>query len=453
MKQIIPRSPHSLLATLLLVCLIGASTSAQAAHHNQKNLLVVTVTKGFRHSSIPIAEAVLGQFGTQSHAFNVDFVRNDKEMAEKMSRAALKDYDGVIFANTSGALPLPDKEAFMDWLHSGNAFIGMHAGSDTFKQYSRYVTMLGGTFKTHNEQVEVEALVADQAHPASAPLGNSYTVFDEIYLLNNYRRERVHLLLSLDKHPNTKKPGHYPISWCKRYGKARVFYTVLGHRKDVWTSAPYQQHILGGIRWALGLESGSAKPQSTRATLTEREKEAGFKLLFNGQDLSGWKLRKPDGHPSWSAQNGMLVNEIPEGGHGTDLVSKKRYKDFVVRFEYMVPDGANSGFYLRGRKEIQILEDFESRELSKSGNGAFYSVKAPDFFASRPAGEWQTVEAKVVGNKITVVLNGVKIHDGVTVDRATGGQINNNVGDAGPILLQGNHGPIAFRHLRIKPIH
>jgi type 1 glutamine amidotransferase len=101
-------------------------------------------------------------------------------------------------------------------------------------------------------------------------------VFDEIYLFNGFDRSKVRGLLTLDKHPNNKTPGDFPIAWTKEYGQGRVFYTSLGHREDIWDAtwkdekgqrknAPeiaeaYQQHILGGIKWALGLEQVEVKP-------------------------------------------------------------------------------------------------------------------------------------------------------------------------------------------------
>ena len=108
---------------------VGSPVSAQA---EPKHLLVVTVTKGFRHSSIPTSEKVLGELAQKDGSFTVDYVRNDDEMKEKMTPEALKKYDGVIFASTTGVLPLPDKQAFLDWIKSGKAFIGMHAATDTF---------------------------------------------------------------------------------------------------------------------------------------------------------------------------------------------------------------------------------------------------------------------------------------------------------------------------------
>src|SRR5688572_4748075 len=86
--------------------------------------------------------------------------------------------------------------------------------------------------------------------------------------------------------------------------------------------------------------------------------ESGFKPLFNGKDLTGWKLRSAKGEPSWRVENRELVNDVSGGKHGTDLVTENKFWNFTVRFEYKIPPGANSGFYLRGRHEIQILDDY-----------------------------------------------------------------------------------------------
>jgi hypothetical protein len=123
-----------------------------------------------------------------------------------------------------------------------------------------------------------------------------------------------------------------------------------------------------------------------------------------------------------------------------------------VRYEYQVPPGANSGFYLRGRHEIQIFDDFKSNKAEATGNGAIYNVKAPSLFASRKPGQWQQAEVRIVGQKITVILNGIKIHDEVECAKGTGSQLDDNVDQPGPILLQGDHGSVGFRNIRIKPL-
>lgn len=446
---------RTLFAAAGLLAAVFLTTSSAAA---QKKLLVVTATQGFRHSSIPLAEKVIAGLGEQSGVFTVEFARGgadgkgSDDIKEKMSAEALKNYDGVIFANTTGDLPLPDKEAFLKWIKSGKAFIGMHSATDTFHGYPEFIEMIGGEFLSHGPQVAVECINEDPEHPATRHLGATYNVFDEIYILKNFHREKVHGLLTLDKEPNKLYPGDFPIAWSKQVGRGNLFYTSLGHREDVWLSSKYQEHIMGGIKWALGLEDGSAKPQDLNSELSREERKDGFKLLFNGTDLDGWKLRNPDGEKSWSAQNGMLVNTIKEGKHGTDLVSDAKFKDFVIRYEYMVPSNSNSGLYLRGRHEIQILEDSARKKPSPGSNGGIYNTAAPTEYVSRPAGQWQTAQTTIRGNKVSVILNGVKIHDEVEVNKATGGELDQNIDQPGPIMLQGDHGAIAFRNIRIKPL-
>ncbi len=250
----------------LPLALLGALLSAGLLQAQApKKLLVVTVTKGFRHSSIETAEKVLADLGKKSGLFTVDLVKTDEEMAVKMAPAALKGYDGFVFANTTGALPIPDKVAFLNEVKAGKAFIGMHSASDTYNSkggVDPYIEMLGGEFQTHGAQVGVEALVTDKTHPANKHLGESYCIQqEEIYLLKNYDSKKVRDLLVLDKHPNKKQQlGHFPVSWCKTHGQGKLFYTTLGHREDVWENDLFQKHILGGIKWALGLEAGESTP-------------------------------------------------------------------------------------------------------------------------------------------------------------------------------------------------
>ncbi len=245
----------------LTYCLVLTST---ANARPPKRILVVTVTKGFRHDSIPMAEAVIGALGLGG-GWETDFARTDEDIAQKMTADALKKYDGVVFANTTGDLPLPDRAAFLAWLRSGKAFIGVHSATDTFHGWQEYLSFLGGEFLTHGPQVEVSCINDDPTHPATREKewGLTRNVYDEIYQLKGFDPARVHSLLRLDKHPNNKTPGNYPISWTRVEGKGRVFYTSLGHRQEVWTSSWYQVHVRGGIRWALGLEKGNDTPGLT----------------------------------------------------------------------------------------------------------------------------------------------------------------------------------------------
>jgi type 1 glutamine amidotransferase len=220
-------------------------------------VLVVTYTTGFRHSSIPIAETTLERLGRTSGLFAVTFCRTGDDVRRELSPAALASLDGVVFANTTGNLGLPDMGAFLDWIAAGHGFAGMHSASDTYHDEPRYLEMLGNEFLTHGAEATVDAIVENTDHPAVSSLGSRFRIFDEIYKFTRANRASVMMLLSLDRQPADGLPeagrsADLPLAWAKSQGQGRVFYTALGHREDVWENPLYQQHVLGGIRWSLG---------------------------------------------------------------------------------------------------------------------------------------------------------------------------------------------------------
>lgn len=277
-----------------LSLILAAALSLATAHAEPKKLLVVTVTTGFRHSSIETAEKVIAELGAKSGAFTVDYVhhpegqpknpgkppvKGPKEtdeafkakqeaysaalaqfnednktwgdkikayMADKMALDKIKHYDGFIFANTTGDLQLPDRDGFIKLIEDGKAFIAMHSGSDTYHPFRGYIDMLGGEFETHKAQVEIQPILHSPGHIITKSVPQGWKVFDEIYIIKTFDKARVHGLLGLDAHPNlsqmndeekakvTAEKRYYPVSWCKEYGAGRVYYNSLGHREDVW---------------------------------------------------------------------------------------------------------------------------------------------------------------------------------------------------------------------------
>jgi len=173
----------------------------------------------------------------------------------------------------------------------------------------------------------------------------------------------------------------------------------------------------------------------------------GFRPLFNGKDLTGWKLRHEGGKNGWKAEDGMLVNTPPS----TDLVTEEKFKDFQLHAEYRIPARSNSGIYLRGRYEIQI-DDAYGKAPESHQNGAIYGRITPSENASKPAGEWQTVDVTLVGKHVTVVLNGRKTIDHVEIPGPTGGALDDKVDEPGPLMLQGDHGVVSFRNIYIRPL-
>ena len=211
-------------------------------------------------------------------ASHADYAGQMKASMDKLSPAnlAAKGIDGVIFANTTGDLPLPDREGFIKWIEAGHGFMAMHSGSDTFHGFKGYTEMLQGEFETHGAQVPADLIAADTAHPANAGIGAKWDIqMEEMYIIKSQDRAKVRSLWYLSHHPNNAaKAGFYPVSWCRMAGTGRVFYTSLGHREDLWNADPnlkdrknsvdiskqYQAHLLGGIKWALGLVEGKSTP-------------------------------------------------------------------------------------------------------------------------------------------------------------------------------------------------
>lgn len=172
----------------------------------------------------------------------------------------------------------------------------------------------------------------------------------------------------------------------------------------------------------------------------------GWIELFNGKDLTGWRMRHPDREHKWVVHEGILENT----SRGVDIITEREFGDFELYIEYLVPKDSNSGIYLRGQYEIQILDSLGKEYSYPCENGALYNQKSPDAEASKPAGEWQTVDITLKGMTLNVTLNGKKIHKNVTIKGPTGGHLVDLNPLKGPLMLQGDHGPVMFRNIRIR---
>lgn len=168
--------------------------------------------------------------------------------------------------------------------------------------------------------------------------------------------------------------------------------------------------------------------------------------LFNGRDLTGWKPRTSGVKNGWLVKDGLLTDATP----GNDLVSERKFTDFKLRAEFRYPKGSNSGIYLRGRYEVQIEDDY-GEEPDSDKIGGVYGFLAPCVNAAKKPGEWQTLEITLVGRQVTVLLNGERVIDRQAIPGITGGALDGDEGAPGPVMLQGDHGPIEFRKVTITP--
>jgi hypothetical protein len=208
---------------------------------------------------------------------------------------------------------------------------------------------------------------------------------------------------------------------------------------------------------------------------------------FNGSDLSGWKYRGNKAASKWvvgraaldprdprklavtplspAASGGPGVRELVNAERGVDLYTERKFGDCTVELEFMVPRGSNSGVYLMGEYEVQILDSYgkKDKDLKYGDVGGIYNTAAPKVNAARKPGEWQkfVIEfraprfkgGKKVANAkfLKVTLNGTLLHEGVEVKGPTTSALTGKESAAGPLLLQGDHGPVAFRNLVVTP--
>jgi hypothetical protein len=204
---------------------------------------------------------------------------------------------------------------------------------------------------------------------------------------------------------------------------------------------------------------------------------------FNGKDFDDWKT-KPRGknkdlwsvgvaavHPERANElivkkgSGEMVNAPSKAdGKSLDIYSTFTYGDARIELEIMVPKGSNSGIYLHGEYEIQVLDSHGRTKLGMGDMGAIYGAKPPAMNASKKPGEWQKYEilfhapkykdGKKVKNAHVekVVLNGKVIQEKVELPKPTPGGLTGKEMAKGPIMFQGDHGPVAYRNIKITPL-
>ena len=166
--------------------------------------------------------------------------------------------------------------------------------------------------------------------------------------------------------------------------------------------------------------------------------------IFNGLNLDGWHASKKKNQ--WVAENGIMKS--PQSG--ANIITDQKFNDFSLHIEFRYPEGSNSGVYLRGRYEIQV-EDNRGQEPLSTFFGGIYGFITPNEMAAKAPGEWQTYDVTLVGRRVTVVANGKKIITDQIIPGITGGALDSKEGEPGPIMLQGDHGPIEYRNIIITP--
>ena len=243
----------------------GVPKSAPAKPSKPRKVLVFSKTAGFRHGSIPTGVEAMKQIGKSTGAFEVTATEDDSFFEPEK----LKDFDAVLFLNTTGEV-FKSKEAgredrlkksLVDFVKSGKGLIGTHSATDTYKKWKDFNDMMGGAFAGHPWHTKIRVKNLEPGHPLNAAFaGKDFEIADEIY---QFRKDTAsaderRMLLSLsgeivDKGKgNTGKEGLYPIAWLDKYGDGRIFYCSLGHRDEIYWNPVILKHYLAGIQYALG---------------------------------------------------------------------------------------------------------------------------------------------------------------------------------------------------------
>jgi uncharacterized protein len=221
-----------------------------------KQLLYVTHSAGYRHEVLPYSQEVMRDLGATAGAFEATCTDD----VSTVDWNDLDRYEAIAFC-TTGELPIPDegKNNLIRFVRDGKAFIGIHNATDTLYQFEPYGEMIGGYFNGHPWHEEVGVIVEDRNHPSTRHLPERFTIHDEIYTHRNWSRDRTHVLMRLDnssidlqKGAGKREDNDFALAWCHPFGSGRVFYTALGHGRPTWTDERFHQHLLGGIRWAIG---------------------------------------------------------------------------------------------------------------------------------------------------------------------------------------------------------
>ena len=175
--------------------------------------------------------------------------------------------------------------------------------------------------------------------------------------------------------------------------------------------------------------------------------------LLNGKDLTGWRLLNEGADNGWSVVDGALQNRVTKekGKHFGNLRTDAEFEDFNLKTEVRTLEGSNSGIYLRGIYEVQVMESF-GKPLDSHHMGALYSRITPSVAAEKPLGEWQTLDITLVDRHLTVNLNGKTIIDNAPVLGCTGGAISSDEFKPGPIYLQGDHTNVDYRNMVLRPV-
>jgi type 1 glutamine amidotransferase len=445
--------PFQCLATVgLLFQIVFSANTATASPPNNLSykILVFSKTAAFRHASIPNGVTAIQQLGAEN---NFQVVAT--EDATTFNDASLAPFRAVVFLMTTGdVLDATQQAAFERYIRAGNGFVGVHSASDTEYTWPWYGGLVGAYFSNHPAIQKAVVRVEDPHHPSTRFFSGPWVRNDEWYNFQTNPRTRVHVLATLDETTyNGGTMGDHPIAWYHNYDGGRAWYTAGGHTAASYTEPLFRAHLLGGIQYAADVFA--APPE-------------GAIVLFDGKDMAQWE-RSGGGAAGWSITNGTLT-VMPGSG---SLHSFQTFDDVQLHLEFRFPSNsppgtaegslANSGVFFQNQFEIQIMESFNRPLSGANDGGSIWSLRDASTNASLPGGTWESYDikfraarwaggVKTENARVTVVWNGVTVHEDAEISRPTPSGAPPEQPPPGGISLQDLVGPVQFRNIWALPL-
>jgi type 1 glutamine amidotransferase len=436
MRHSIARKALGIAAASMLIAPMIGPGAAQAADAPY-DVLVFSKTAGFRHDSIAVGTQAIRDLGA-ANSFTVTATEN----ATAFTTANLAQYEAVVFLNTTGdVLDATQQTAFEGYINGGGGYVGVHAASDTEYSWPFYGNLVGAWFASHPAIQQANIKVEDRGKAATSALPQTWTRTDEWYNYQTNVRSTAKVLATLDEssYNGGGMGADHPHAWCKTVGNGRSFYTGSGHTQSTYAEASFRSHLLGGIRYAANRSKADCRP------------ETGYTALYNGS-TTGWSQAGPG---SMTNSDATLTTV---GGMGLFWHSAKQFTSYSLKADWKLTGDSNSGIFIgfppstdpwsavNNGYEIQI----DATDAADRTTGAVYTFKSADIAARdaalNPAGEWNTYELLVEGERLQIFLNGRKINDFTNTDpvRSLAGHIgiqNHGAGDTA-----------SFRNIRIKEL-
>jgi type 1 glutamine amidotransferase len=422
-------------ASMILAGLGGAPANAADAPYD---VLVFSRTAGFRHDAIPVGIQTIRDLGAAN-----TFTVTATEDPAQFTTGNLTRFEAVVFLNTTGdVLNAAQQTAFESYIRGGGGYVGVHAAADTEYDWPFYGELVGAYFASHPAIQPATVRTENRAHAATAGLSPAQVRTDEWYNFRTSARSSARVLSTLDEssYSGGTMGADHPHTWCKTLQGGRSFYTGAGHTQAGYAEAGFRALLLGGIRYAANRTRADCRP------------ETGYTPLYDGS-TTGWTQAGPG---SFGNTNGTLTSS---GGPGLLWYSTKEFRSYSLKLDWMMPGDDNSGVLIgfpagsdpnaaqTAGYEVQI----DATDSADRTTGSVYGFQSADLAARdsalNPPGEWNTYELLVEGERLQVLLNGVKINDFVNTDPSrslTSGHVG--------LQNQGTGEDVSFRNVRIKEL-